>query len=102
MTTSAAKAGRRADIVERLEAEIEMLRARNAEHEARYDALEAMEEYRRRENERLRAALGKIADPLTMDVQGVGFGRALAMLTEARNIAMAALAVEQSVPKQEG
>jgi hypothetical protein len=36
-------------------AEIERLRARNAEHEARYDALEAKEEYHKRDAERLRA-----------------------------------------------
>jgi molecular chaperone DnaK (HSP70) len=38
-------------------AEIKRLRARNAEHEARYDALEAKEEYHKRDAERLRAAL---------------------------------------------
>jgi hypothetical protein len=34
--------------------EIERLRARNAEHEARYDALEAKEEYHKRDAGRLR------------------------------------------------
>lgn len=41
----------------RLEAEIERLLARNSEHEARYDALEAKEEHHRRDAERLRTAL---------------------------------------------
>lgn len=44
-----------------------------------------------RENERLRAALTKIADPMTLDVTGVGFGRALSMMTAMRNIALAAI-----------
>ena len=37
--------------------EIERLRERNVEHESRYDALEALEQIRRDEIERLRAAV---------------------------------------------
>ncbi|MCA1831245.1 MAG: hypothetical protein LC750_00595 [Actinobacteria bacterium] len=42
--------------------EIERLLARNAEHEERYSALEAREEYRKLENERLRTALKPFAE----------------------------------------
>jgi predicted nuclease with TOPRIM domain len=45
-------------------AEIERLRARNAEHEARYDALEAKEEYHKREAERLREENRKLREML--------------------------------------
>lgn len=53
-----------------VDAEIERLTARNAEHEARYDALEAKEEFRRREVERLRAALKECADDLASELDG--------------------------------
>jgi hypothetical protein len=45
-------------------AEIKRLRARNAEHEARYDALEAKEEYHKREAERLREENRKLREML--------------------------------------
>lgn len=44
------------DIVQEQAAEIERLRARNAEHEERYSALEALDSHRKEETERLRAA----------------------------------------------
>lgn len=41
-------------IITHRDAEIERLRERNTEHEARYDALEAKEQYHKRDAERLR------------------------------------------------
>lgn len=51
------------DVTEAL-AEIERLRERNAEHEARYDALEAKEEYHKQDAERLRTICRNISSGL--------------------------------------
>jgi hypothetical protein len=46
--------------------------------------------------EALEAALREIADPLLLDVEGIGFTRSLKMISTMKNIAKAALAPEQS------
>lgn len=48
----------------RLKDENDRLLARNAEHEERYSALEAREEYRRVENERLRLTAKRFANAI--------------------------------------
>lgn len=58
-------------------------------------AVEELHSTLRAENERLRAALTKIADPLTLEVGGIGMERALRTISTLQNIAKEAIDNEQ-------
>lgn len=86
-------------LVAERDAEIERLRERNAEHEARYEALEAKEEYHRRDAERLRAALRKCAAEYRSPPTTVMGGAAYLAEEFQRRMNIAAAALEQQEGK---